>query len=135
MESHSAMKTRCRPHRPPSSTRVSLEIIHCNRARDSSTQRCSCRKNSLECSSACGVCKGESCANVTPPDLDNEEEDRRSNKSVPTYLSISYKETVVKSVAVRQDLKIHTETRISCYRYCSTVGCSEYTNSSLGTLR
>ena len=42
-----------------------MEAIHCNCRTDCSTRRCSCRKYGLECSPACGDCKGLLCTNVT----------------------------------------------------------------------
>ena len=47
--------------RPPAHQSL-LEMIRCNCRTDCNTQRCSCKKHGLECSSACGVCKGESCS-------------------------------------------------------------------------
>ena len=55
--------------RPPAHQSL-LEMIRCNCRTDCNTQRCSCKKHGLECSSACGVCKGESCLNSSAPDLD-----------------------------------------------------------------
>ncbi|XP_073243634.1 uncharacterized protein [Porites lutea] len=54
--------------RPPAHQSL-LEMIRCNCRTDCNTQRCSCKKHGLECSSACGVCKGESCLNSSAPDL------------------------------------------------------------------
>ena len=54
--------------RPPAHQSL-LEMIRCNCRTDCKTQRCSCKKHGLECSSACGVCKGESCLNSSAPDL------------------------------------------------------------------
>jgi len=47
-----------------------LEIIRCNCKTDCNTQRCSCNRHGLNCSVACGVCKGQSCMNSAAPDLD-----------------------------------------------------------------
>ena len=52
-----------------------LEIIRCNCKTDCSTQRCSCRKNGLDCSAACGACKGVSCVNSPQPELTDSEVD------------------------------------------------------------
>lgn len=60
--------------RPPAHELL-LEMIRCNCKTDCNTQRCSCKKNGLECSVACGVCKGESCLNSHVPDFDDELED------------------------------------------------------------
>ena len=54
--------------RPPAHQSL-LEMICRNCRTDCNTQRCSCKKHGLECSSACGVCKGESCLNSSAPDL------------------------------------------------------------------
>ena len=47
-----------------------LEMVRCNCRKDCSTHRCTCRKHGLECSPACGECKGHSCANSAARDLD-----------------------------------------------------------------
>lgn len=49
-----------------------LEVIRCNCKAECSTRRCSCRKNSLECSTACGTCQGVSCTNSQKPELTDE---------------------------------------------------------------
>ena len=40
-----------------------LEIVRCNCKTDCSTKRCTCRRNNLECSSACEQCRGI-CSNM-----------------------------------------------------------------------
>ncbi|CAG2194071.1 unnamed protein product [Mytilus edulis] len=40
-----------------------LNIIRCNCKTNCDTKRCTCRKNGLECSVACGECKGTGCTN------------------------------------------------------------------------
>ena len=40
-----------------------LNVIRCNCKTNCDTRRCTCRKNGLECSSACGECKRNSCSN------------------------------------------------------------------------
>lgn len=40
-----------------------LQVIRCSCKRDCSTKHCTCRKHRLECSAACGFCKGISCQN------------------------------------------------------------------------
>lgn len=57
--------------RPPAHE-LMLAVIRCNCKTDCKTKRCVCKKNGLECSSACGVCKGESCLNSSAPDFDEE---------------------------------------------------------------
>ena len=47
-----------------------LQMVRCNCRKDCSTQRCTWRKHGLECSPACGECKGHSCANSSAPYLD-----------------------------------------------------------------
>ena len=42
-----------------------LKLIHCQCKGDCSTARCSCRKNSLQCTNACGECRGDGCSNST----------------------------------------------------------------------
>jgi hypothetical protein len=49
-----------------------LVMIRCNCKVDCTTRRCTCRKNNLECSSACGQCRGV-CSNVTSVMDDDEE--------------------------------------------------------------
>ena len=40
-----------------------LQIIRCNCKTDCSSQRCTCRRNGLDCTAACGQCKGTGCTN------------------------------------------------------------------------
>ena len=40
-----------------------LQLIRCNCSSDCSSMRCICRKNGMQCSPACGQCKGSSCTN------------------------------------------------------------------------
>ena len=47
-----------------------LEFVRCNCKKGCSTQKCTCRKNGLDCSPACGECKGYNCVNSAPPDLE-----------------------------------------------------------------
>ena len=42
-----------------------LNLIQCQCKGDCSTARCSCRKNSLQCTNACGECRGDGCSNST----------------------------------------------------------------------
>ena len=42
-----------------------LQVIRCNCQTDCSTLRCSCRKHSIECTLACGNCKGTGCTNTS----------------------------------------------------------------------
>ena len=50
-------------------------VIRCNCTSDCSTARCSCRKHSLECSPACGQCRGIGCSNRTAADISDEDDD------------------------------------------------------------
>lgn len=55
---------------PPAPERL-LRIIRCNCKFNCDTKRCSCRKHGIDCSSACGECRGISCSNssnITPSD-------------------------------------------------------------------
>ena len=58
--------------RPATSTRGSAEGCHAGPScrNDCDTPRCSCKKHCLECSVACGECKGVSCMNspILPTD-------------------------------------------------------------------
>lgn len=55
-----------------------LNVIQCNCSTDCGSARCTCRKNNLECSPACGQCRGSSCTNSVLDsfsDDDDEEND------------------------------------------------------------
>ena len=52
-----------------------LRVIRCSCTTDCSTARCSCRKHSLECSPACGQCRGIGCSNSTAADISDEDDD------------------------------------------------------------
>jgi len=49
---------------PPAPAKL-LCVIRCNSKYDCDTKRCSCRKNGLDCSPACGECHGLHCSNST----------------------------------------------------------------------
>jgi hypothetical protein len=49
-----------------------LNIIKCN-CKNCDTKRCSCRKHGLECSSACGGCRGAGCSNNRQIDITGNE--------------------------------------------------------------
>ncbi|KAK7091577.1 hypothetical protein V1264_009241 [Littorina saxatilis] len=51
-----------------------MNIIRCGCTTDCSSQRCSCRKVGLSCTTACGQCRGISCLNSMLP-MDEEEEE------------------------------------------------------------
>ena len=51
-----------------------LKVIRCNCKTDCNTRRCTCKKLGLDCTPACGECKGVSCTNspaITMDDADN----------------------------------------------------------------
>jgi len=53
-----------------------LLVIRCNCKVDCNTARCSYRKHGLDCSPACGECRGSACFNspvLTDPDSDTED--------------------------------------------------------------
>ena len=52
-----------------------LRVIRCNCITDCSTARCSCRKHRLECSPACGQCRGIGCSSSTAADISDEVDD------------------------------------------------------------
>ena len=52
-----------------------LRVIRCDCTTDCSTAICSCRKHSLECSPACGQCRGIGCSNNTAADISDEDDD------------------------------------------------------------
>ena len=54
-----------------------LKIVHCNCTTACTTQRCTCRRYGLPCTSVCGECQLESCENpnnVLPMDQDDTED-------------------------------------------------------------
>ena len=52
-----------------------LEVIHCNCKTGCSTLKCTCRRHGLECTFACGDCKGSSCSNAVDPQVNEAESD------------------------------------------------------------
>lgn len=58
----------------PAAPEYLLRVIHCGCNGDCSTMRCTCRKNNLDCSTACGHCHGTACSNSTIVDSDSDEE-------------------------------------------------------------
>ena len=62
-------------HLPPAPQAL-LQIVRCNCSTDCSSLRCTCRKHNLECSTACGQCRGSGCTNsVQPNDCESEDDD------------------------------------------------------------
>lgn len=55
-----------------------LEMVRCNCKMGCSTRQCTCRKNDLECSTACGHCRGV-CSNVTSVVDEDDDEMRDCN--------------------------------------------------------
>lgn len=52
-----------------------LCVFRCNCKTGCDTRRCTCKKHGLECSPACGECKGFSCSNSPNPSNDIDESD------------------------------------------------------------
>lgn len=50
-------------HLPPAPEKL-LKIIRCNCKTDCDNKRCNCKKHGLQCSVACGDCRGVSCSNA-----------------------------------------------------------------------
>lgn len=57
----------------PAAPEKLLKIIRCNCSGNCEKKSCTCRKNALECTPACGQCKGITCSNGAP--VDNEDDD------------------------------------------------------------
>ena len=58
----------------PAALESLLKIVRCNCKTDCNSRRCTCRKIGLECSVACGECRGTSCSNssaVEDEDIDD----------------------------------------------------------------
>ena len=51
-----------------------LKFTSCNCHGDCSTERCSCKKNGVQCISACGICKGITCKNSINDGIDSTED-------------------------------------------------------------
>ena len=64
-----------------------LRVIRCNCTTDCSTSRCSCRKHSLECSPACGQCRGIGCFNSTAADISDEDDDDDDDRCCSVFES------------------------------------------------
>lgn len=47
----------------PAAPESLLKVVRCNCTTDCNSRRCTCRKMGLECSVACGECRGTSCSN------------------------------------------------------------------------
>ena len=51
-----------------------LETVYCSCKAGCNTRRCTCRAHGLDCTRACGQCKGESCTNSPKPDFNQDDE-------------------------------------------------------------
>lgn len=47
----------------PAASELLLQMIRCHCSSDCASARCTCRKHGLECSPACGHCRGTACTN------------------------------------------------------------------------
>ena len=52
-----------------------LRVIRCNCMADCSTLRCTCKKHNIDCSPACGNCRGSGCANILQLPYGDDEDD------------------------------------------------------------
>ena len=59
---------------PPAPSKL-IELFRCDCKSGCKTMRCTCRKNGLECTSACGICKGLDCTNSPMIDTDTDAEE------------------------------------------------------------
>ena len=59
---------------PPAPAEL-LKIIRCDCTQDCSSARCSCRKNAMKCTLACGHCQGSGCTNASALILEEEDLD------------------------------------------------------------
>lgn len=47
----------------PAAPEALLKVVRCNCKTDCNTRRCTCKKHGLDCSGACGECRGVGCTN------------------------------------------------------------------------
>lgn len=59
-----------------------LKTIRCNCLTECKTSRCSCRRAGLECTLACGECRGMSCANSHPVSFDDGDQDDQDDNTI-----------------------------------------------------
>ena len=59
---------------PPAPQQL-LKMIRCNCQTDCSSLKCTCKKHNIECSAACGNCRGSACTNSTQVACDSDEDD------------------------------------------------------------
>ena len=60
--------------RPPAPEKL-LRLFRCNCKTDCDTRKCTCKRNGLECTPACGQCRGSSCSNSPKAQEGEDEED------------------------------------------------------------
>ena len=57
-----------------------LKVIWCDCTTDCTSARCTCRKNGLKCTLACGHCQGTSCTNGSTVDVAEEDSDEADDQ-------------------------------------------------------
>ena len=94
-----------------------LQLIRCNCLSDCRTMRCTCRKNGMQCSPACGQCKGSACTNCTTA-LDFESED--SEDLLVQHVQITIQNDSISSVKIRDKRVLaNVNFRITQHLNCS----------------
>ena len=63
----------------PAAPEKLLKIIRCNCSGNCEKKSCTCRKNALQCTPACGQCKGITCSNGAPVDNEDDVDDEDTN--------------------------------------------------------
>ena len=63
------------PTLKPPAPKELLEVIVCNCKTGCRSMKCTCKKHGLECSLACGICKGVSCDNCHQPEVKDDDDD------------------------------------------------------------
>ena len=59
---------------PPAPDNI-LKVVKCGCKGDCASMRCTCRKNGIECSSACSGCKGLNCTNCSAIEMQHDDDD------------------------------------------------------------
>ncbi|CAM1331124.1 Uncharacterised protein r2_g4015 [Pycnogonum litorale] len=59
----------------PPAPQEPLKMIHCNCQTDCSSLKCTCKKHDIDCSAACGNCRGSACTNSTQVACDSDDDD------------------------------------------------------------
>ena len=57
-----------------------LKVFRCDCTTDCTSARCTCRKNGLKCTLACGHCQGTSCTNGSTVDVAEEDSDEADDQ-------------------------------------------------------